>query len=109
MTYPAGAGVITAVYGPSVPTTAAGQGAAAPFTATPGAAANVAQTVPAAPTFNFAHTISSTQELLNGTLENVTQQGTRYNVNASSVTLAGLKAGRDQTYYTGLDTGSLNG
>jgi hypothetical protein len=107
MTYPAGAGVITNNYGPGA-ANGATQGQAAPFGA-PGAAANVAQTVPAPASFNFANGIESTQKMLNSTLENVPQQGSRYIVNASAVTLAGLKVGRDQAYYTGLDNGSLTG
>jgi hypothetical protein len=107
MTYPTGAGVIIGTSGPSVPNGAT-QGAAPPYPA-PGAAANVAQIVPSPGTYNAAGGIQSTGEAINSTLENVPQQGSRYITNAASVTLAGLKAGRDQAYYTGLDTGSLNG
>jgi hypothetical protein len=107
MTYPAGAGVITGISGPGIPNGAT-QGAAPPYSA-PGAGANVAQSVSAPATYNFANGIESTQEMLNSTGENVAQQGSRYITNAASVTLAGLKVGRDQAYYTGLDTSSLNG
>jgi hypothetical protein len=107
MTYPTGTGTVISNYGPGVPNGAA-SGAAPPYPA-PGAAANVSQSVPSPATYNAATGIQSTREALNSTIENVPQQGSRYITNAASVTLAGLKAGRDQAYYTGLDTGSLNG
>jgi hypothetical protein len=107
MTYPTGAGVVTGTSGPSIPNGAT-QGAAPPYPA-PGNGANVTQTVPVAATYNFANGIESTQEMLTGTLETVPRQGRRYITNATAVTLAGLKVGRDQAYYTGLDSGSLTG
>ena len=43
--------------------------------------------------YNYVHTITSTQESLNGTVNNVPQQGAPYVTNVTAVTLAGYPVG----------------
>ena len=76
-------------------------GQAPPYSSPP-AAANVAQTTPAPPTYNSVHNITSTSEALNNVGETVVQQGLPYVTNSSSVILAGLRP-QDFAYYHGLD------
>jgi len=68
MTYPAsGAGVFTGNYGPSIPN--AGTVGIAPPYGAPGAAANVAATVPSPATFNFTNSETSTQNIVTELIE----------------------------------------
>ena len=61
-------------------------------------------TGPAPPIYNISHNITSTQELLNGTVQNVPQQGSVAITNSSSVLLAGV-APSAFTYFTGITKG----
>jgi hypothetical protein len=93
MTYPSGSGTMTNNYGPCF-APAATEGQAPPFPA-PGAppAAPGTAAVQDPAVYNFNNTITSTQELLNGTNENVTQQGSPALTNVSAVNLAGNAIG----------------
>ena len=99
MTFPAGPVNPYGPYAPPSSTAIAGGSSGISVIATsPGAAANVSE--PTYPTqdqggtgYNFTHAITSTQELLNGTVENVAQQGSTYLTNVTSTTLAGYAVG----------------
>jgi|HubBroStandDraft_6_1064221.scaffolds.fasta_scaffold297353_1 hypothetical protein len=83
MTYPTGSGTITNQWGPALPTVNGGDAPVYPPTATPSATGSLAPpqspsgsvTGQSAP-FNFAHTITSTQEFLTNVELDDAQQGT---------------------------------
>lgn len=99
MSYPSGSGTfVSGSWGPGVVSgagssaIAGGSSGISVVTTAPGPASNQVDgpypgTDPA--TYNYTHTIMSTQELINGTVENVPQQGVNAISNVTSVTLSG--------------------
>ena len=83
MTYPSGSGTITNNYGPGTPNGAT-QGQSAPFTGTPSAGANVAQTNPSPGSWNSTNSETSTQELVSELIAAMDNQTPTANVYGTS-------------------------